>query len=234
MDESVKMAEGIFGRCQTCVKNLMKSICAFSCSNEGSDWMVLHELHNLTTNLPYVSAIDMFVSEEYLNDTFDSCIQVNYPSSGRLAMDLACGSYDARRCTPPHWFKFMGDADTNPLVPFTINYIVSEEPTRFKANVLPCDEAHPEAYACACVDCRESCPDSEAPHAEDPGFMVLGLNGYSFVVGTVMTLVGLILCAALLIFHEFIVIKELPRGLGGVDFINVYLTRFFRWWGTSE
>lgn len=35
-----------------------------------------------------------------MNKTYDSCKKVIMPQSGKLAMDLACGIYDASTCTP--------------------------------------------------------------------------------------------------------------------------------------
>lgn len=40
MDNSINMAAGVFGRCNTCLKNLFKSICALNCSPNQSDFMI--------------------------------------------------------------------------------------------------------------------------------------------------------------------------------------------------
>lgn len=49
--------------------------------------------------------------------------QVSVPSTGQLALDLMCGEYGASRCSSKKWFHYMGDMDTNPYVPFQINYV---------------------------------------------------------------------------------------------------------------
>lgn len=40
MDNSINLAAGVFGRCETCVKNLQKSICALNCSPRQNDFLV--------------------------------------------------------------------------------------------------------------------------------------------------------------------------------------------------
>lgn len=45
------------------------------------------------------------------------------PSTGKLALDLMCGQYEASRCSPTKWFTYMGDAANNNYVPFQITYV---------------------------------------------------------------------------------------------------------------
>lgn len=39
MEDGFQQAEGIFGRCQTCIKNMQKSICSFTCAPDQSRFM---------------------------------------------------------------------------------------------------------------------------------------------------------------------------------------------------
>lgn len=39
MDESMGSAESVFGRCPTCLQNMIKSICSFSCAPDQSRFM---------------------------------------------------------------------------------------------------------------------------------------------------------------------------------------------------
>lgn len=52
MDQQIKMATGVFGRCHTCSRNLYKSVCALNCSPRQSDFLVGEkaevEVHNET------------------------------------------------------------------------------------------------------------------------------------------------------------------------------------------
>lgn len=40
------------------------------------------------------------MDEKYINETYDSCKSVIHPASGRVSMDIACGAYNSRTCTP--------------------------------------------------------------------------------------------------------------------------------------
>lgn len=145
MDEQMQMAEGIFGRCTTCLKNMLQILCGMSCSDQADKYMTtyLKPIPGIADKF-YVASIDINVSETNLQKVYDSCVQTIHPSSGKLAMDLACGRYGAKACNPERWYKFMGDAETNPIVPFTINYIISDDPEhRFEGNYLMCNESYP-------------------------------------------------------------------------------------------
>lgn len=69
--------------------------------------------------------LDIYITEKYINGTFNSCKKVSVPSTGNLALDLMCGEYGAADCSGQRWFKFMGTPDENEengYVPFRINY----------------------------------------------------------------------------------------------------------------
>jgi len=76
----------------------------------------------------YIDAIDMYITNRYLEGTFNSCSKVSVPSTGQLALDLMCGEWGASRCTPSKWFYFMGDAENNIYVPFQITYRNTDGP----------------------------------------------------------------------------------------------------------
>lgn len=48
MDNSITMAAGVFGRCETCIKNLHKSICEMNCSPRQSDFLVARNKNKTT------------------------------------------------------------------------------------------------------------------------------------------------------------------------------------------
>jgi Niemann-Pick C1 protein len=50
MDEKLQLAEGILKRCTSCVKNLMKHICEFTCSTAQSKFIEAAELKQNAAN----------------------------------------------------------------------------------------------------------------------------------------------------------------------------------------
>lgn len=95
----------------------------------------------------YVDGIDVHITEQYMNGTFNSCKSVQFPSSGQLALDLMCGDWGASRCSPMRWYTFMGDAEGNSFVPFQINYRPHDSSakvdgfTPMDPRVVPCNES---------------------------------------------------------------------------------------------
>lgn len=81
-----------------------------------------------------------------MNGTFDSCKNVQVPSTGQLALDLMCGSWGASKCSPTRWFGFMGDTG-NPYVPFQINYLpqkstdIVDGMQPLNPKVIPCSQS---------------------------------------------------------------------------------------------
>lgn len=100
---------------------------------------------NFFPGVEYVNGINIYITNKYLNGTFNSCNKVSVPSTGQLALDLMCGEWGASRCTPLKWFHFMGDAENNVFVPFQITYINTDDPvgsfTPLDPPITPCSKA---------------------------------------------------------------------------------------------
>lgn len=192
MDASIAYAESVYGRCPTCLKNIIRSICAFSCSPDASTYTTRYTTVDFN-NVEYIHAIDFRVNEDYLNNVFKSCSNVIHPSSGKKVLDIACGAYDSYMCDPEKWFQFMGDASINSLAPFTINYLPHDVPEeRFDYDVLNCEETYEGDYQCSCVDCSAACPKGEEPQPESEGFKILEANGISFLTGIIIGVIGVV------------------------------------------
>lgn len=87
----------------------------------------------------------MVLDEKYANDTYNSCKNIIHPASGRVAMDISCGKYDSKTCTPARWYHFLGDLADNPLTPFQVDYklVADDTDRKFISNAKPCFEAYP-------------------------------------------------------------------------------------------
>lgn len=234
MEKSIRMAEGIFGRCRTCMKNLLKGICAIACDPDQDRYLDILEEFNSTMQAgkTYASHVEFRMDPEYKKNVFESCKNVIHPASGRLALELACGT-EISKCSPDQLFFYMGDPVGNPLVPFKLDYTNTADPNiRFTSETLNCSAAYPDDYACSCVDCELSCPATDPPKPEDEGFVIGGLNGVTFIVAMCVGGVGLIL----IIFGSIFNVKfgDLPQLFGGFSGFNEGLSEFFKWIGTSK
>ncbi|KAM8715427.1 hypothetical protein ACLKA7_002475 [Drosophila subpalustris] len=202
LNEQVKLAANILDRCPACMTNLVRHICEFSCSPLQSEFAKVVETEKNKDDVPYITSIDLHITEEYINKTYKSCSQVSVPQTGQLAFDLMCGAYPASRCSPTKWFTYMGDKQ-NPYVPFQITYV--QHPTNSTKDgftpanpkTTPCNKAvNSELPACSCTDCELSCPIAPDDPVIPPSFKIGGFDAFTvimtvvFSVGTVIFLMG--------------------------------------------
>ncbi|GLV43405.1 Niemann-Pick type C-1a [Carabus blaptoides fortunei] len=195
MDKSLSKAESIFKRCPTCFGNMLQSICSFTCSSNQSDFIgdIVTET-NTQSKKEYIIEMTINISATYMQETYDSCKHVSMPQSGRLAIEMACGT-SAELCTPEIWFGYMGDYKRNQFVPFQINYNPITDPE--EVNVLnlttvPCHLSYQgdDMPGCSCVDCKTSCPVGVAPEDDTEQFEIAELPGISFIIAIVLFLLG--------------------------------------------
>ncbi|XP_050099286.1 NPC intracellular cholesterol transporter 1 homolog 1b [Anopheles aquasalis] len=242
MDRNFQQAEGLFSRCTTCLTNMLYSICSLACHPEQSRFMAAYPDPTGT----YVERVEYRIERQYVEDTYESCRGIVLPSSGKYAMDVGCGFWEAAGCTAERWFEYMGAAD-NDFVPFEINYLYEEDPERrFNQAVKPCSEAYDGSYACSCVDCEASCPTATAggpPGNAADDFTVGELNGVTFTVAVVVGGAGLVGLAFSLVWQRrrrrdgnastpAAPRPDVPQFLGGLPAVNRALTSFFTRWGT--
>ncbi|XP_047362414.1 NPC intracellular cholesterol transporter 1 homolog 1b-like [Vespa velutina] len=193
---NMNMAEGIFGRCTTCLKNIFRHICDYSCSMNQSQFMNVTKSKMNENGLYYIDELEIHVAEEFINKTFESCKNVINPSSGGLAMDLACGSHGASRCTPRKWYDFMNSVTENNFVPFQINNIYDRPDIwhndPWNAVVKPCSEPYDNSsLSCSCVDCPAACPVTKLT-INSKSFIILGKNGYGIIAAILIALITII------------------------------------------
>ncbi|KAK2584243.1 hypothetical protein KPH14_006655 [Odynerus spinipes] len=247
---NVKLAANFLKRCPSCLDNLAKHFCEFTCSPRQSNFINVTEIID-SAGTKYIDAMEVYITNKYLDGTFKSCSKVSVPSTGQLALDMMCGQWGASRCTPQKWFHYMGDAEKNMYVPFQITYINTDKPvgsfTPMDLQITPCNKAlKANTTACSCVDCEESCPVPPPPPVPPKPFTLFGYDGYEvtmiiiFICGSTIFIL-LELCFSNRKKIGVISADELPGGFeeeqstfieklgAGTDKL---LQEFFCWWGT--
>uniref|UniRef100_A0A182NUF5 SSD domain-containing protein n=1 Tax=Anopheles dirus TaxID=7168 RepID=A0A182NUF5_9DIPT len=225
LNKNVALAANFLARCPSCMANLVRHMCDFTCSTHQASFMKVVSTEEVdptdaseaseaaTTTAPpspieYITKIDIHITQQYLNGTFESCNQVSVPSTGQLALDLMCGDWGASRCSAVKWFHYMGDAENNLYVPFQIDYIAHSSANEtidgylpWNPRIVPCNEKlDANTPACSCVDCEASCPKPPPPPGPPQPFVIYGLDGYAvvmfvvFVVCSGLFLIGACFC----------------------------------------
>lgn len=231
MDTSFQLAEQVFGRCQTCVQNMLRSICAMTCHPEQGKFIKVKEHKPGPLEKECVWDINFLIDQKYMDETYESCVGVVAPSTGTRVMGLSCGGNTVETCTPQKWYDFMGDAEGNPFTPFQINYIPTASSSgRFEYPVKACNESYDGFYTCSCVDCPLSCPSRNDPQP-DPGVWTVGpFNGPAFVTAVVFGGVCIII-----IFVGVAVLRDrrLPEfSIKGLACMDVTFAKLFTIFGS--
>ncbi|XP_063704530.1 NPC intracellular cholesterol transporter 1 homolog 1b [Culicoides brevitarsis] len=229
MDQSFKLAEQMFGRCQTCTQNMLKSICAFSCSAEQSKFVSVKQ-SDMHEGKEYAIEVEVRLEPEYMEATYESCVGVVSPATGTRVMGIACGGNTVETCDAHKWYEYMGNPDENPFTPFRMTYPKKVDPeASFNYPVKGCNETYPGHFPCSCVDCHDSCPKGNEPQPEVPVFHVGPFNGPAFVVAIVLGAVLFLLVIYGVTCGKDKTPKEL--NFGGFVAIDIMFARFFTKWG---
>ncbi|XP_018394267.1 PREDICTED: Niemann-Pick C1 protein-like [Cyphomyrmex costatus] len=195
MDTSMDMAESVFGRCPTCVRNMFRLICDFTCSSEQGRFVKVTDKGE-EDGIEYVIESQVHTTEAFINGTYDSCKNVINPTSGNLAMDLGCGTLGASKCSPKLWYDYLGRL--NPFKPFVIEYIYDsadewgDEP--WNITTKNCSEVYDNSSkVCSCVDCPIACPFVQLDINENNTFMIGEFNGYGVIAAVLVILITIII-----------------------------------------
>ncbi|XP_044021275.1 NPC intracellular cholesterol transporter 1 homolog 1b-like isoform X2 [Aphidius gifuensis] len=235
MDTSLRMADSIFGRCTTCIKNMIRGICDFTCAHDQSRFMeAVNIIYDTEIKKYYIDEVNVFISYEYVNSTFESCSKVVHPMSGYLAMEIGCGEH--AKCNPKLWYEYLGDVNNNPLVPFQMNYVYESNNTNNLVEPLNpptklCSEAYDNSSTrCSCIDCPSSCPFAEWK-IQDEFFTIFNFNGYGILLGC------FVIISSFIFSIIYIYLRKCDRIDSGQNcnncsiLFNKLLQDFFRTWG---
>ncbi|XP_050308286.1 NPC intracellular cholesterol transporter 1 homolog 1b-like [Anthonomus grandis grandis] len=228
-----------FARCPTCIKNMQKLFCLFSCSPYQYYMTSDYTTKNSTNGTVYADTVSLLIDNKTLSGIYQSCKDVSLPSTGEPVMQSACGNYGSIWCSPTRWFQYMSDPDQNPFAPFLIHYIVDNEESEsspLNFDVLACEEAYENSSACTCSDCPVNCPlNTYAQLGVD--HLIFGvLNIFAFYVSIglisfiIAIFIGFIVGARLSKF-KFTGIHHFQKWRNAQTRLQDYLFKFFKAWG---
>ncbi|CAH1772331.1 unnamed protein product, partial [Owenia fusiformis] len=130
---------------------------------------------------------------DFANGLFDSCRDVQMPSSKAKAIGVFCGT-DANKCTAKKFLTFMG---TSSYAPFNINFNLTNNATTDGPNgtyrMIPLNQTvHPcnlplnnKSSPCSCQDCEAQCSPLPPPIKPPPRWKILGIDGFIFIGSSV-------------------------------------------------
>ncbi|XP_053383047.1 NPC intracellular cholesterol transporter 1-like [Mercenaria mercenaria] len=178
---NLALPEQLLSRCPACFFNFLNSICQTTCSPQQSRFMREDpKSRKPDPSSAGIGGIDVVITDKYMQDLFDSCKEVQMPSTNDKALSVFCGRL-ASQCTPLVWLNYMGNTG-NGRAPFSINYIASNTPWHapdgqilhpFNKTNKKCNETVTGSSSkigtekCGCKDCAaETCPPIPKPNAD--------------------------------------------------------------------
>lgn len=168
-------------RCPSCLRNFLALWCHFTCSPNQANFMHASKTEPYVTpdgqNKTAIVEVDYSVSPDFANGMYNSCENVQSPSSNQPALDLLCGQ-NRDKCSPKIWLDFMGNVD-NTQAPFQIYFHVTNKNKTYDSGDtnMPMDWKHytcqeapsSQELPCSCPDCPKSCaPIPPVPPPKKP------------------------------------------------------------------
>ncbi|CAG5121501.1 unnamed protein product [Candidula unifasciata] len=190
----VALPNMLFQRCPSCFHNFMNIWCYLTCGANQSEFLYVNKTIPVTVNgtaAVGIQSVDYIVSNKSANEMFNSCRNVQSPSTNQPALAMLCGGYGYDKCTPENWLDYMGGT-ANGQTPFDIWFHISSSavvingtsytPLEFKS--FPCNVATSnETEACSCQDCLATCTPVPPPVPKPGRCEIIHLDCYDFAFG---------------------------------------------------
>jgi Niemann-Pick C1 protein len=164
---NVKQAQPLINRCPACLSNFIQHYCVVTCDPNASVFMN-GTIGNSTvdSSVQIVEKVEVFLTDDYADNLYDSCANVQFSGGGAKVMNLLCGSTD---CNPLKFLDFQGNPALNGESPFRITYNLSNETTPYPDGIehlndtgiyefYSCSDNVPGKGTCSCSDCPVTCP----------------------------------------------------------------------------
>ena len=203
LQDQIKQAQQLFSRCPACVKNFVNHFCVASCDPDQSLFMDVpsSSLVSLNATTWYITAVDVYITEEYANNLYNSCRSVQFPQDSEKVISLMCGGNE--KCDPVKWLTFLGSPFQNHVSPFPINYLFND-PVPGHPEMIPYNASTADFYTCndtrdgvmcSCSDCPATCPPiPKFPVSHFPSVIVeISIAAAGASISIVVFLVALLL-----------------------------------------
>ncbi|XP_037357485.1 NPC1-like intracellular cholesterol transporter 1 [Talpa occidentalis] len=250
LEKSIRTFKTLTDRCPVCSANFVNLHCQNTCSPNQSLFINVTRVAKSALNngtKQAVVAYEAFYQRIFAEQTYDSCSQVQFPSTASTVVGIMCGAYGSVFCNAQRWLDYQGNTDNN-FAPLDITFHLLESSESPGGGIQPLDSEVPPCnvslgenqQACSCLDCAASCPVISHPSALDATFRLGSMAG-----GLVLII---ILCSVFALLTVFLVWSRLgskscmgrtPDPKTGTSFsdrlslsTHTLLSKFFQNWGT--
>ena len=166
LSTQTKLPRQLFARCPACYRNFLDHFCKTTCDPDMSTFMDVQPdylLYDTDIGKWYITQLEIYVSEEYAEELYDSCKDVRYPQASTKVVYIMCGSVS---CDPHKWLNYLGNPGLNHYAPFVTNYhfgpkVPEPNMTALSFDFIPCNSSDSD-YTCNHLDCGANCSEIEA------------------------------------------------------------------------
>ena len=147
----------------------MDHFCLTTCDPDQAAWMNITAddlQHNSDKNTWSIKAVDIYISNEYANELYGSCENVQYPQGSSKVIDVMCGTTE---CDAYKWLNYLGDPAANGQSPFKMSYYITNDTLSDgliakEYNYMECNTTDLD-FQCSCSDCNAPnvCPPPPQP-----------------------------------------------------------------------
>jgi len=160
LEENLGKAMNLFGACPGCYDNFRQLWCQFTCSPDQS---VFIDVTNATTGslgLQVVTALNFALSDEYSQNLWNSCDNVQFARTGYPVVKLLFGASTALQ-----FLCYQGVPEPAGSSPIEINFEISNWNSLSNTSLQRSCQQMVNGKACLCTDCPAVCPN---PCASNP------------------------------------------------------------------
>ena len=166
----IKYPQQLFSRCPACLKNFIDHFCLTTCDPDQAAWMNVSAgglQYNDKDKTWAITSVDIYVSDEYADNLYDSCENVQYPQASTRVIDIMCGTTE---CSPDKWLTYLGDPTANHESPFMMKYYLTSNDSLHGGLIaktydyMECNTTDIN-FQCSCSDCNAPnvCPPPPQP-----------------------------------------------------------------------
>ncbi|XP_069106918.1 NPC intracellular cholesterol transporter 1-like, partial [Argopecten irradians] len=189
VETNMGLPEQLLRRCPSCYYNFLEIYCFLSCSPIVSESI---SVKKYSENYTIVDSISYVISKDFAFGMYNSCKNVEMPSTNELALNMFCGR-TADKCTPYNWLQYMGDP-SNGHTPFEIDFYIQDNPwispdnitnVPMNSSITPCNKKYGNESACSCQDCESSCAAIPPIPTAAKDLTVLGIDAWYFITACI-------------------------------------------------
>ena len=204
----IKYPQQLFSRCPACLQNFIDHFCLTTCDPDQAAWMNVSDgglTYDSADKKWSITSVDIYVSEEYADDLYTSCENVQYPQASTKVIDIMCGTTE---CSPFKWLNYLGDPNANHESPFMMKYYITNNSSLDGGLIakpydyMECNTTDLD-YQCSCSDCNAQnvCPPPpQAPPNTFPYFKITvivvsvgaSLSVLIFIVAMIAAIISLL------------------------------------------